>query len=118
MHIASSSSVRVFWLDREGTVRRLQEALKALKTRHPEIDRAVLFGSLQRGEAVPGSDADVLVVVSATELPFNERAAAYRLVGAGLPVDLFVYTRAELSDMLAGGNRFVGRALAEGRELL
>ena len=92
--------------------------MKALRMRRPEIDRAVLFGSLQRGDAVPGSDADVLMVVDSTDLPFRERAAAYPLEGVGVPVDLFVYTRAELDDMLAAGNRFVSRALAQGRELL
>ena len=92
--------------------------MKALKIRHPEIERALLFGSLQRGDAVPGSDADVLLVLRTTDLPFSERAAAYRPEGVGIPVDLFVYTRTELDGMLADGNRFVGRALAEGTELL
>lgn len=92
--------------------------MKALQTRHPEIERAVLFGSLQRGDAVPGSDADVLLVLCASDLPFTDRAAAYRPEGVGIPVDLFVYTRAELDDMPAGGKRFVSRALAEGRDLL
>ena len=92
--------------------------MRALKIRRPEIERAVLFGSLQRGDAVPGSDADVLLVLHTTDSPFSERAAAYRPEGVGIPVDLFVYTRAELDDMLADGNRFVSRALAEGRDLL
>ena len=85
--------------------------MRALKIRHPEIERAVLFGSLQRGDAVPGSDADVLLT---TDLSFSERAAVYRPEDIGIPVDLFVYTCAELAD----GNRFVSRALAEGRDLL
>ena len=92
--------------------------MKALQAQPPEIERAVLFGSLQRGDAVPGSDADVLLVLRSTDLLFSERAAAYRPEGVGIPVDLFVYTRSELDDMLAAGNRFVSRALAEGRDLL
>ena len=92
--------------------------MKTLKARRPEIERAVLFGSLQRGGAVPGSDADVLLVLRTTDLPFSERAAVYRPEGAGIPVDLFVYTCAELADMLADSNRFVSRALAEGTDLL
>ena len=92
--------------------------MKALQAQHPEIERAVLFGSLQRGDAVPGSDADVLLVLRTTDLPFSERAAVYRPEGVGIPVDLFGYTRKELDDMLANGNRFVSRALAEGVDLL
>ena len=92
--------------------------MKALQAQHLEIERAVLFGSLQRGDAVPGSDADVLLVLRTTDLPFSERAAVYRPEKVGIPVDLFVYTRSELDDMLADDNRFVRRALAEGRDLL
>lgn len=92
--------------------------MKALQAQHPEIERAVLFGSLQRGDAVPGSDADVLLVLRSTDLPFTQRAALYRPEDVGVPVDLFVYSRAELDDMLANGNRFVSRALAEGNDLL
>ncbi len=92
--------------------------MEALKVRRPEIERAVLFGSLQRGDAVPGSDADVLLVLHVTDLPYSERAAVYRPEGVGIPVDLVVYTRTELDDMLAAGNCFVSRALAEGRDLL
>ena len=110
--------MKVFWLNRDETVQHLREAIEALKIRHPEIERAVLFGSLQRGDAVPGSDADVLLMVGATNLPFPDRAAAYRPEGVGIPVDLFVYTRNELDGMLAAGNRFVSRALAEGKDLL
>ena len=115
---ASSSSVKVFWLNREETIHRLQEAVEALQARYPEIERAVLFGSLQRGDAVPGSDADVLLVLRVTDVPFSGRAAVYRPEGVGIPVDLFVYTRTELDDMLAAGNRFISRALAEGRDLV
>ena len=92
--------------------------MKALQARRPEIERAVLFGSLQRGDAVPGSDADVLLVLRATDLPFSERAAVYRPEGVGVSVDLFIYTRSELEGMLAAGNRFVSQALAAGRDLL
>ena len=115
---ASSTSVKVFWLNRKETVQCLTAAMKPLRMRHPGIERAVLFGSLQRGDAVPGSDADVLVVVDTTDLQFPERAAVYSPAGVGVPVDLFVYTSAELEDMVAGGNPFVSRALTEGRDLL
>jgi hypothetical protein len=107
--------VKVFWLNRKETVKRLQEAVKTLRARHPEIERAVLFGSLQRGDAVPGSDADMLLVLRTTDLPFPDRAVVYRPEGTGIPVDVFVYTRAELDDMLAAGNHFVIRASSSAR---
>ena len=85
---------------------------------HPEIDRVILFGSLARGDAGPGSDADLLVVVSHTDLPFLERSVRYAPAGVGIGVDVFAYTHSELQEMLADRNRFISRAVSEGVELL
>ena len=85
---------------------------------YPEIDRVILFGSLARGDAGPRSDADLLVVVSHTDMPFLERSVRYAPAGVGIGVDVFTYTRSELQEMLADGNRFVSRAISEGMELL
>ncbi len=69
-----------------------------------------LFGSLARREAVPGSDADVLVVLRQHPLPrwfdrIPEFAAA--LAGADLPVEVFPYTLDEL-DRLGGEGSGIG----------
>ena len=45
-----------------------------LQQRHAEIERIVLFGSLARGDAVPGSDADLLLVRERSGTPFLQRA--------------------------------------------
>ncbi len=92
--------------------------MEAQKSTCPEIDRVILFGSLARGTAGPGSDADLLVVVSHTDLPFPDRFVRYAPAGVGLGVDVFAYTQSELEKMLADGNSFVARALSEGVELL
>ena len=99
----SSSGVRVFWLDRTEVLRRLREAVRTLTLSHPEIKEGVLFGSLARGEAVPGSDADVLLVLSDSDLPFIERSVLYRLGDVGVDVDVLAYTRRELDEMLDPG---------------
>ena len=110
----SSASVKVFWLDRPKTLSRIREAVKDLINRHPEIEQAVLFGSLARGDAAPGSDADLLLILRESDLPFLARSARYFLTEAGIGVDIFAYTRSELDAMLAGGNTFVAQALREG----
>lgn len=110
--------MHIFWLDRAEAVSRLRRAAEALAQRHTEIERVVLFGSLARGDAVPGSDADLLIVISASDLPFLDRSVRYRPEGVGLGVDVLVYTRAEVERMLAEGNRFVADALREGIVLL
>ncbi|MDD9988731.1 MAG: nucleotidyltransferase domain-containing protein [Spirochaetaceae bacterium] len=62
--------------------------------------QVVLFGSVASGRAVPSSDADILVGVKDSETPFLDRAALYRdyFTDLGVGVDLFVYTRAEISE--------------------
>ena len=110
----SSTSVRVFWLDRPEILRHLKEAAVILQQSHPEIERIILFGSLARGDAVPGSDADLLLVLKDSDRAFLERAGVYRIENIGVGVDVFAYTRRELEEMLGSGNAFVAQVLREG----
>jgi predicted nucleotidyltransferase len=110
----SWSSVKVTWLDREGVREAIRHAAQRLLAERPEVERVVLFGSLARGDAVPGSDADVLVVAP-SDRPWPERSDLYaeyfRQQEVG--VDVFVYTPEELAAM---GQRpgIVRTALEEG----
>ena len=110
----SSNSVRVFWLDSQAVMEELRIAARQMKARHPEVEAVLLFGSLARGQAVPGSDADLLVILSAASQPFMERIPRYLPVGLPLGVDVFPYTRDEIDRMLAEDNPFVQRAIEEG----
>ena len=92
--------------------------MKDVKERCPEVDDAVLFGSLARGDAVPGSDADVLVLLKSSATPFHQRSARYMPRGLAIGVDLFAYTQNELEEMQAADNPFIARALREGISLL
>ena len=84
----------------------------------PEVDRVILFGSLSRGDAVPGSDADLLVILSSSDLSFHDRPGRYRFEGAGIGTDVFAYTQIEVDAMLAEGNEFLSEALRGGKELV
>lgn len=81
---------------------------------HSEIEEVILFGALARGDAVPGSDADLLMVLSDSSLPFLARMPAYIPASCGIGVDVFPYTRLELTRMLADKNPLVREALAMG----
>jgi predicted nucleotidyltransferase len=105
--------VKLFWLNLDEVKARLIIAARKLAKRHSEIDEAWLFGSLARGQAVPGSDADVLLVLKDCVLPFLERAVHYQPEFCGLGVDLFAYTRKELEQMEEAGHQFLERAKAE-----
>jgi len=113
----SSPSASVFWLDIREVKRRLRRAARRLGKAHPEIEAVWLFGSLARAEAVPGSDADILVVLDASALPFAQRPVHYRLEWCGIGVDMLIYTRAEIERMYREGNPFL-RRIEEERCLL
>jgi predicted nucleotidyltransferase len=94
----SSGSVTIFWLDREGLVANLGDAATELGASRPEVQEVILFGSAAAGTAVPGSDADVLIVVSDSPVRPIDRPAPYQpfFQSIGVGVDLFVVTREEM----------------------
>ena len=114
VQVTYSPSAKVCWLNLDQARKALQAAVERLAAKHPEIEEIWLFGSLARGDAVPGSDADLLVVLSSTQHRFLDRLALYQPESCGLGLDVFAYTRAEIERMQASGNRFVHQALAEG----
>ena len=103
----SSPSVSVFWLDTQDVRRRLRGAARHLGAVHPEIEEVWLFGSLARGEAVPGSDADIQIVLTSSDLPFPERSVCYQPEFCGIGADVLAHTRAELQRMRSEGNPFL-----------
>lgn len=94
----SFGSVRIFWLDREEARRRIGKAAQELVDSRPDVLACYLFGSLAEGRAVPGSDADVLVVLDRSDRRWMDRPLEYDgpFRGIGMPVELFCYTVDEL----------------------
>jgi len=60
-------------------------------------ERIYLYGSRARGEAGPDSDYDLMLVVSASQMPrYRRDQEAFRvLCGLGVPKEVMVLTRAE-----------------------
>lgn len=102
----SYGSVQIFWLDRAAARAAVAEAVRRLAAARPEIERVVLFGSLSRGDAAPGSDADLLVVLSHSDQPFLARVRYYQPEECGIGVDVFPYTREELAVKMAASPRW------------
>ena len=113
----SYGSVQVTWLDRSAVIEATRKAVAALAEGKPEVLKVILFGSMARGDAVPGSDVDLLVVVAESGRSFLHRIAEYRLSGIPVGVDVFPYTQQEFDKMLAEGNGLIRQALAEGQTL-
>ena len=88
----SSPSAQIFSLNL-GQVRTcLQKAVRQMGENHPEVEEVWLFGSMARGDAVPGSDADLMVLLSESRLRFHERPLVYQLDFCGIGTDVLVYT--------------------------
>jgi predicted nucleotidyltransferase len=87
----------------------------------PSIRRIVLFGSLVAGTPTPRSDADLLVVIDASDqtnprdrVPMMLRA----LAPLPCPVDLFVLTADEFDRAQKARSPLVREALSAGLDLL
>lgn len=105
----SYNTVRVFWLDTEFIIGELRRRAAEL-VRNNKAVTVVLFGSLAEGRAVPGSDADILLVVAEDDRPMKDRIAEYLgfFSDLGIAVDVFPYLPEEL------GNPLAVRALSRG----
>ena len=81
-------------------------------------EKVVLYGSYADGEPTLDSDVDLLVVMESDELMAQRimRIAEVAQVRF-LPMDLLVYTPAEIGDRLAKGDCFIAEILAKGRVL-
>ncbi|MBI4288151.1 MAG: nucleotidyltransferase domain-containing protein [Chloroflexi bacterium] len=90
---------------------------KKMARQFPEIERILVFGSVARGQAVPGSDVDLLIVLKESSERPLDRIPRYIPSRFPVGVDVFPYTRQELDEMVGQNNFFVKRALKEGVEL-
>jgi predicted nucleotidyltransferase len=87
---------RVFkWPDRETVLTAAREWAAELCQRDPTVERVLCIGSYARGDWGVGSDIDVIVLVSDTDLSWPERYAKYYPDGLPVQADVWVYTRAE-----------------------
>jgi predicted nucleotidyltransferase len=83
------------------------------------VEACILYGSFVRGDYLPESDIDVLILVQTARKTFLKRTDAFRDFFLPLPmdVDLKVYTREEAEDMIQQGNGYLLEALREGKVL-
>lgn len=116
----SWTSVRVEFLDRDKAVRSLRQAAKRLRQTHPRVEQVILFGSLEKGDYVPGSDADILLILEADPRPFLQRIPEFRRHFLNSPVDVevFPYTRDEMARGQADPNSFIHSVMAGPLEVL
>jgi predicted nucleotidyltransferase len=109
-------NVRVFRLDSRGVIARLRERARSLVDQDPNVLEVRLFGSLARGEAHPGSDADLFIVLHDGAPPFLDRIPdlAKHFAGVGIGCDVIAYTESERADLAARRDAFARAVLDAG----
>lgn len=115
----SSSFVKIHYFNYNRIIRELHSCASALRQANDKIDSIRLFGSLVKGNYAPGSDADVLIILSSDlrrkidRIP--EFLQSFSEVSVG--VDVIPLTRDEIQQAITEGNLFIQSILKEGLEL-
>lgn len=107
-------SSRPRFVDEEAVIGKLKEIAMNLARADRNIEAIYLFGSYaKRGAAGLRSDADILVVLKEDSRRPIDRLDEFMpaFLDAPVPVDVLVYTKAELGKALKEGNRFLARAV-------
>lgn len=79
---------------------------REIARRDPTIRRIVCFGSLASGRWGVGSDLDIFVEVSSSDLDSAKRSLRYDTSGLPVQADVIVQTSDEVERMRAEGRRF------------
>ncbi|MBW2039123.1 MAG: nucleotidyltransferase domain-containing protein [Deltaproteobacteria bacterium] len=97
----SLNSVKVFWLDQERLLREIRKAAKRVGKEDENVLKIVLFGSLAERTGVPGSDADILILLEDSDKPFLERIHEWhKKFVLNFPLEVFPYTEKEQDNPL------------------
>ena len=92
------TTVVVKSVDRNQVRRGMDAYARRLFEAFAEIDEIIVFGSFETGNYTPGSDLDVLIVLSQSARSIRDRIPIYMPDQFPVPLDIFPFTRAELAD--------------------
>ena len=109
----SSSSVKVFFADKQAVISEIRNWAARLKAEHPEIQRIGFFGSYATDSYGPASDVDVVIVLKNSDRPFVDRIEKYLPENLSVGVDIFPYTEKEISRMQKERSPWISRILKE-----
>jgi predicted nucleotidyltransferase len=103
----SCGSSRVTYLDRPRAIEQLRLLAGELIASNPDVIEVRLFGSLARMESVPGSDADVFILLRRDESPrWFDRIPRFSAAfdATDMPVEVFPYTQDEVDRLEHSGS--------------
>ena len=92
----------MFWLKRDELIDELHRVAKEVGEKDENTVKIVLFGSLAEGRAVPGSDADILILLKRDERRFIDRIPEYieKFSEIDFPIEVFPYTIEEINPLV------------------
>jgi hypothetical protein len=90
--------VKVFLTDKEKVLRELRAWAAGLK-KHPDLEKVGLLGSYATDTYGPRSDADLLVLLHASDKPFRDRIPDFLPWNVSVPCDVFPYTIGEIESL-------------------
>jgi len=92
------NSVKVFWLEQEQLVEEIHKVASEIGEANENVLKIILFGSLAERRGVPGSDADILIILETDDKLFMDRIAEWsERFSIDFPVEIFPYTKKELN---------------------
>ena len=95
----SLNSVKAFWLDQEKLIEEIYKVAGEIGKGDENVLKIILFGSLAEKRGVPGSDADILIVLKRADKPFMDRRTEWtEKYSLDFPADIFSYTEKELNN--------------------
>lgn len=93
------SSVEIKYTDPNEITAAVMRFVAGLRSTFPEIESVIWFGSWVSGLPSAGSDVDLCVIVSQTDLPLRDRVARFLPTRFPVGVDMVVYTADELKQL-------------------
>lgn len=93
------SSVEVRSVDFAQLRRQMDEYAAWLLRTRPEVDEIVVFGSFADDSYAPGSDLDVFIILSESEIRVWDRVPDYLPGAFPVGLDIFPFTRREVESL-------------------
>jgi len=91
----------VFWLDQNKLIHTIGNLAQKIGSENESIRKIILFGSLAEKRNIPGSDADILIILNESNKPFWDRITEWiERFSIDFPVEVFPYTVDELDNPL------------------
>jgi predicted nucleotidyltransferase len=94
-------------------MRELRDWAARLKRERPDVEKIGLFGSYATDTYGPRSDADLLIVLRASDKPFRDRIPECLPDGISVPCDVFPYTADEINSLQREGSPWIKHILQE-----